>query len=59
MMSYLGDCVAGKLLNPNAGGSAYDLQNFPSRPLYNGVPWFLPAIGAYYQFRDRMDRAMG
>jgi glycine/D-amino acid oxidase-like deaminating enzyme len=28
---------------------------FPAIPFYNGRPWFLPMVGAYYRFRDWVD----
>jgi len=27
-------------------------MDFPPVPLYRGTPWFLPAVGLYYQWRD-------
>ena len=43
-----------------AGGanqpSAFDGLPFPTRPLYDGRPWFLPAVGWAYRLRDRLDR---
>jgi glycine/D-amino acid oxidase-like deaminating enzyme len=27
-------------------------MDFPLVPLYRGTPWFLPAVGLYYQWRD-------
>ena len=29
-----------------------DLDTFAPIPLYNGTPWFLPLVGAYYQAKD-------
>jgi len=57
MMSWLGHNAALKL----AGGAnerfAFDLDRFPTRPLYNGNPaWVLPWIGNYYRLRDWMER---
>ncbi|HYM23172.1 MAG TPA: FAD-binding oxidoreductase [Vicinamibacterales bacterium] len=53
MATWLGDIV-GRLA---AGGQVDDpmvtLKNpFPRIPLYSGVPWFLPAVGAYYKVMD-------
>jgi glycine/D-amino acid oxidase-like deaminating enzyme len=28
---------------------------FPAIPLYRGAPWFLPAVGLYYQWRDAIN----
>ena len=30
-------------------------QPWPAIPLYNGRPWFLPVVGAYYRVRDWLD----
>jgi hypothetical protein len=27
---------------------------FPTRPLYVGKPWFLPAVVSWYRIRDRI-----
>lgn len=29
--------------------------SFPTKPFYNGNPWFMPIIGMAYQLRDRLD----
>ena len=28
---------------------------FPTRPTYNGNPWFVPWIARWWRFRDRFD----
>jgi hypothetical protein len=38
--------------------SALDERDFPTMPLYDGNPWFLPLVGGYYRLRDRLDRWM-
>ncbi len=44
-----------------AGGAnepfALDGLRFPALPLYEGRPWFLPLVGEWFRFRDRIDRA--
>ena len=35
-----------------------DDRAFPEHPLYNGDPWFLPMIGAWYRTRDWIDRRL-
>jgi len=56
MMSWLGYrtgmLVAGKA-NSQSTFSGRQLKAFP---LYRETPWFLPLVGAYYQFRDWADR---
>ncbi len=55
MMTYLGDYLGKKI----AGKASYTSQferPLPGHPLYGGNPWFLPVIGRYFQFLDRLDR---
>jgi glycine/D-amino acid oxidase-like deaminating enzyme len=57
MASWLGHQVALKLAGAANAPFALDLQHFPTIPLYDGRPWFLPIVGEYYRLRDRIDRA--
>jgi glycine/D-amino acid oxidase-like deaminating enzyme len=54
MATYLGALMARRI-----AGEAFDHPlidgPFPAVPLYNGRPWFLPLVGAYYRFRDWID----
>lgn len=56
MMTYLGWQTARKIAGVANRVSAYDTEEFPTHALYNGNPWFLPAVGAWYRFRDEVDR---
>ena len=56
MMSYLGHQAALKLAGGANRPSAFDGLPFPTRPLYAGSPWFLPAVGWAYRVRDWLDR---
>ena len=60
MATWLGHQVARSLLGSNRP-SAFDRDAFPTLPLYDGRPWFLPIVGTWYQIRDaievRLDRA--
>ena len=56
MMSYLGHQAALKLAGGANRPSAFDGLPFPTRPLYSGSPWFLPAVGFAYRVRDWLDR---
>ena len=56
MMTYLGWQTARKIAGVTNRVSAFDTEDFPTHPLYNGNPWFLPVIGAWYRFRDELDR---
>jgi glycine/D-amino acid oxidase-like deaminating enzyme len=58
MMTYLGTQTARKILGGANRISALDGRDFPTMPLYNGNPWFLPIVGGYYRVRDRLDRWM-
>jgi glycine/D-amino acid oxidase-like deaminating enzyme len=56
MMSYLGHSVARKIIEKPAGPiNAFDMGELARHPLYFGKPWFLFAIGSWYQFRDAFD----
>lgn len=58
MMTYLGWQTARKIAGVANQPSAFDSDEFPTHPLYTGNPWFLPAIGGWYRFRDELDRRM-
>lgn len=51
MASWLGEQV-GRALGGRGGWPVLTRLPFPSIPLYRGRPWFLPAAGAYYRFKD-------
>ena len=55
MASYLGTRVGQQVLGLAQGRTAFDGIGFPTRPLYRGRPWFLPAAVAWYRLRDRLD----
>ena len=56
MASYLGMRTGQKVLDNTEGITGFDSIKFPTRPLYNGNPWFLPATVAYYRYRDKLTR---
>jgi len=56
MQTWLGHQVALKIAGGANRASAFDGLGFPTRPLYHGRPWFLPMVGAWYRWRDRLDR---
>lgn len=58
MMSYLGYQTARKLLGRQNRPCAFDSDAFPSPPLYNGKPWFVPIVASWYRLRDGVDRAI-
>lgn len=58
LMTYLGRQIGEKILDRQDRPCGFDGTAFPTLPAYSGRPWFLPAVGAYYRSRDRIDRAL-
>jgi glycine/D-amino acid oxidase-like deaminating enzyme len=59
MMTYLGHQTARRIVGGTNSTCGFELADFPDSPLYNGNPnWALPAVGAYYRFRDGLSRAL-
>jgi glycine/D-amino acid oxidase-like deaminating enzyme len=59
MMTYLGHQTARRIVGGANSTCGFELEPFPDFPLYRGNPnWALPAIGAYYRFRDGLSRAL-
>lgn len=56
---WVGKKAAYKLLGDERAVSAFDSGTFPTRPLYSGKPWFLPAAIAWEQTKDRIDLRRG
>lgn len=54
MASYLGMRVGQKVLGLAEGKTAFDDLRHPTRPLYTGKPWFLPAAVTYYRWMDQI-----
>ncbi len=54
LASYLGMRVGQKILGKAAGKTALDGLPFPTRPLYRGNPWFLPAAVTWYRWIDKI-----
>lgn len=61
MASYLGMRTGQKVLGLTEGRTAFDDVPPPTRPLYTGKPWFLPAAVSYYRLLDKLqwDKALG
>ncbi len=58
MASYLGKCIGQQIAETGSDDRAYSelaLSKipFPTRPLYNGTPWFLAPTVWLYRMRDR------
>jgi len=58
MMSYLGYRIGATIAGAN-DKSAFDGLPFPTKPMYTGKTWFLPAVGAYFKTMDKWDRMFG
>jgi glycine/D-amino acid oxidase-like deaminating enzyme len=59
VMTYLGRETARRIVGGANATCGFELEEFPDFPMYNGKPdWVLPAIGAWYRFRDDLDRAL-
>ena len=54
--TYFGHKAALQMLDDADGKTALDGLKFPTRPLYSGKPWFLPAVLRWHNFLDRMGR---
>ena len=52
MAGYLGMRTGQKVLGLAEGKTAFDDLPNPTRPLYTGKPWFLPAAVGYYRWLD-------
>ncbi len=56
MMTYLGHQTGRKIAGVANRPCSYEGDDFPTHPLYNGNPWFLPAVGVWFRLRDQVDR---
>ncbi|TFF27555.1 FAD-binding oxidoreductase [Jiella endophytica] len=54
MASYLGHKAGLRILGRPEGETALSRPDFPTRPLYLGRPWFLPAAVETYRLLDRL-----
>lgn len=55
MSSYLGMKIGRKVLGLKDGETPFEKIPHPTRPLYRGRPWFLPAAVGAYRLRDRAE----
>lgn len=53
--TYFGHKAALKMLGSKDGKTELDGLEFPTRPLYTGKPWFVPAILRWHSMMDRFD----
>jgi glycine/D-amino acid oxidase-like deaminating enzyme len=55
-MSWLGRQMGLKIAGRQNWPCGFDGLKLPTRPGYDGTPWFLPIVGRSYVLRDRLDR---
>jgi glycine/D-amino acid oxidase-like deaminating enzyme len=55
LASYFGTRIGQQLLGLKEGRTALDGLDFPTRPFYSGVPWFLAPTLIWYRLRDRVN----
>ena len=53
MASYLGRCIGQQVAETSRDEPALSKIPFPTRPLYNGTPWFLAPTVWLYRMQDR------
>ena len=53
---WAGQKAAWQVLGDERGRSALDFRPPPPIPLFNGTPWFLPAVYAWMTLQDRLGR---
>lgn len=59
MMTYLGTQTGRKIAKAANYRCSFDRPEFPTHPLYDGNPWFVPFVGRYFKARDWLDRKRG
>jgi glycine/D-amino acid oxidase-like deaminating enzyme len=52
--TYLGYKTAQRIMGTKEAACAFEGLEFPTIPLYDGNPWFLPIVQRYYQVLDRI-----
>ncbi len=50
--NYLGHKIALQMLDQN-GATGFDHFDFPTKPLYSGNPWFMPALLRWHSLADK------
>ncbi len=55
LASYFGTRIGQQVLGLKEGRTALDNLDFPTRPFYTGVPWFLAPTLMWYRLRDRVN----
>jgi glycine/D-amino acid oxidase-like deaminating enzyme len=55
LASYFGTRIGQQVLGLEEGRTALDGLDFPTRPFYTGMPWFLAPTLIWYRLRDRVN----
>jgi glycine/D-amino acid oxidase-like deaminating enzyme len=55
LATYFGTRIGQQVLGLEEGRTALDGLDFPTRPFYTGVPWFLAPTLVWYRLRDRIN----
>jgi glycine/D-amino acid oxidase-like deaminating enzyme len=55
LATYFGTRVGQQVLGLKEGRTAVDNLDFPTRPFYTGMPWFLAPTLIWYRLRDRVN----
>jgi len=55
LATYFGTRIGQQVLGLKEGRTALDGLEFPTRPFYTGIPWFLAPTLMWYRFRDRLN----
>ncbi len=51
--TYFGQKVGRRVADIGGGDTSFWNLRFPANPLFNGRPWFVPLLAAFYDFQDR------
>lgn len=54
---WAGQKAAQQVLGLEEGASAFDFRPPRAVPFFNGTPWFMPALYAWYQYQDRREQS--
>lgn len=52
--SFFGRKLGQQMLGSEEGATPFDDMPFEGRPLYNGTPWFMPALLTWHRLADRL-----
>ncbi|MEI9415307.1 NAD(P)/FAD-dependent oxidoreductase [Mesorhizobium sp. Cs1321R2N1] len=50
--THFGEKLAARILQKGDQTSVFDVERFPTMPLYNGSPWFVPLAMRYFDWHD-------